>query len=594
MWFLRASLRNASPLERIAFGGAFGLGIFSYAVFLLGLLQQLNFLLALPVLLLTPFAWQGWKNFLQDRRTQFISQSQAETVSPAQWLARFLIIALLLISLVIVWLPPDSNDWDGMAYHLAAPKIHLSKGGIDFIPFMHQSNFPALLDTLFLWGLWSGGVAGAKVFHWWMWVLTILGAFAFARKLGGQGEWSALLLASTPIAIWQAGVSYIDLSTALYTALSVFALYRGVMERETKWLWAAGLMMGFALGTKYTALLSWGVLGVIGLFWIIVQKWTMGARSLIGAGLLALAIGAPWYIKNFVFTGNPVYPFAYELFGGRHWSAENAVAYRGDQLKFGLGRSPTDLLQLPWNLAAHPAPFADPLGVPINDHPYLLGASGAGHSASLFLPVASGLPAGGLWLALFALGSAVGWFFLMQQIRYLLAIFPITAALTTARLEHTGKGVKTLFIGLLTLQSLFCLWLFGTIYLSEVPSALEDREAYLERKLQPYSAFRYINQQTPAESKVILFDEPRCFYLDRNYLWGNPGHHRVILFERLETAEDMIEEFKRQGFTHVVINRAFAPSETQDRWRLHLEESIQNGQLLLQFSSKRVEVYQIQ
>jgi hypothetical protein len=36
--------------------------------------------------------------------------------------------------------------------------------------------------------------------------------------------------------------------------------------------------------------------------------------------LVVLVAAAPWYVRNTVETGNPLYPFGYGVFGGRHWS----------------------------------------------------------------------------------------------------------------------------------------------------------------------------------------------------------------------------------------------------------------------------------
>jgi hypothetical protein len=578
------------PLERFVYGGALGLGLLSYTVFVLGLLHLLGYWLLLPVVLMAITAIRGWRILLQDFHFACPILHKRDYLTP---LLRMLIAALLLISLVMVWLPPDANDWDGIAYHLAAPKIHLRNGGIGYIPFIHQSNFPALLDTLYMWGLWANGEACAKAFHWWMWLLTLLGTSAFVARLGGRGEWAMLMLAATPVAIWQAGVAYIDLSTTLYVALSVFALYRCAQDKNTRWLLLAGVMMGFALGTKYTALLNWGVLGLVGLAQLIRMRWWVGVRTLVIAGILALAIGSPWYIKNFLYTGNPVYPFAYEIFGGRNWSQANADAYRGDQLKFGLGREPYQLLLLPWNMTTHPQAFVDPLAVPIGERYYLLGTSGAAYLAGLYMPVASGLPPGIGWLAGFALLNTVGWFYLMQQVRYLLPIFPLLAVFAVCRLHLQPLWLRTSFLGLLIAQSLYCLWLFGTVYVGRVPEALQDRAAYLRARIQPYTALEFLNQNTPPGAKVITYDEPRCFYLDRDYIWGDPGHHRLIPYERFQNASQLMEGLKRMGFTHVLINRRFWPAQPQESWRIQIEQAIQEGMLQLIFSAKGEEVYAI-
>lgn len=581
---------SLSFVERFAYGGALGLGVLAYLVFALGLLHLLGTWLLLPVGLMAVPALIGWRILLQEFHFACPLLHRRDYLTP---LFRALTAALLLLSLVMVWLPPDANDWDGMAYHLAVPKIHLRHGGIEFIPFIHQSNFPALLDMLFLWGLWANGEGCAKAFHWWMWVFTLLGTGAFVARLGGRGEWAALMLAATPVAIWQAGAAYIDLSTTLYVAFAVFVLYRAASERDNRWLWLTGGLMGFALGTKYTALMNWGVLGLVGLAWFARMRWAAGVRTLITAGILALLIGSSWYVKNYITTGNPVYPFAYEIFGGRNWSQTNADAYRGDQLRFGLGREPYQLLLLPWNITAHPEAFADPLAVPINGHYYLLGTSGAAYLAGLFLPAATGLPAGTGWLGGFALATTLGWFYLMQQVRYLLPIYPLLAVLATARLDSRVRWLQVLFGSLLVLQSIYCIWLFGQAYLPRIPEALRDREAYLRAKIQPYAAIEYLNNNTPLDAKIITYDEPRCFYLNRDYIWGDPGHHRLILYERLNSADEFVKTLLQMGFTHVLINRRFWPSESTETWRLLIEQAIREGMLEQVFSAKGEEVYWI-
>lgn len=577
-------------LERVAYGGALGLGVLAYAVFALGLLHLLGRWLWLPVVVMGVFALFGWRALLKDFRFACPILHKRDYLTP---LFRGFIAALLLLSLVMVWLPPDANDWDGVAYHLAAPKIHLRNGGIEPIPFIHQSNFPALLDMLFMWGLWAKGESCAKAFHWWMWVLTLLAAGAFAVRAGGRGEWTALMLAATPVALWQAGVAYIDLSTTLYVACAAFVLHRAASGKDARLLWLAGGLMGFALGTKYTALMNWGLLGLMGLVWFARMRRWSGVRTLVMAGMVALVIGSPWYIKNYFYTGNPVYPFAYELFGGRNWSQANADAYRGDQLKFGLGREPYQLLLLPWNMTAHPGVFADPLAVPVDGKYYYLGVSGAAYLAGLFVPVATGLPVGVGWLGGFALFNTLGWFYLMQQVRYLLPIYPLLAVMATARLDSGVRWLRTLFGTLLILQGAYCLWLFGQVYLPRVSEALHDREAYLRARIQPYAALEYLNQHTPPDAKIITYDEPRCFYLDREYIWGDPGHHRLIPYEQLNSASHLRATLSGMGFTHVLINRRFWPAEPSEAWRLQIEQAIREGMLELVFSAKGEEVYRI-
>jgi hypothetical protein len=304
--------------ERVAFGGATGLGLLAYSVALLAALHWLNGFWLLLGLLTVGGLW-GWAITLSRKQGRgespfselatrhFSGRAESEpdfapppTGSPrahkidltvirlptvAGWC---LVGVLLLMGLALCLLPPDGNEWDALAYHLAFPRIYLQAGGMREIPFMHQSYFPPLLDMLYLLGLWLGGESCAKVFHWWMAVLMVVGTGAFVQRLGGQSLWSALLLMGTPVIMWQSFSAYIDLSSALYIGLGAFALYSAMgetaaphkrptpvsttgMRADTQvcpyWLWLAAGMMGFALATKYTALLAWGLWGLMGLLW---------------------------------------------------------------------------------------------------------------------------------------------------------------------------------------------------------------------------------------------------------------------------------------------------------------------------------------
>src|SRR5690606_33060114 len=67
-----------------------------------------------------------------------------------------------------------------------------------------------------------------------------------------------------------------------------------------------------------------------------------------------IAAGGFWYVKNAVQTHNPVYPFAYSIFGGEGWTQEMASAYEVDQHEFGYGRKPLDWALLPWRVSMAP------------------------------------------------------------------------------------------------------------------------------------------------------------------------------------------------------------------------------------------------
>jgi len=64
-----------------------------------------------------------------------------------------------------------------------------------------------------------------------------------------------------------------------------------------------------------------------------------------------------------------------------------------------------------------------------------------------------------------------------------------------------------------------------------------------------------INRATPPNAKLIVFsEEPRLFYLDRNFLLGN---HAAIFSPRdLAGPDALLARFRRMGVTHVLIGES--------------------------------------
>ncbi|GIV10985.1 MAG: hypothetical protein KatS3mg020_0476 [Fimbriimonadales bacterium] len=591
MWGGRA-MRRFTPnlLEQLAFGGALGLGVLAYCAAGFAAVGFASAVGMASSIVLTVVALGGLAAMLKGGRLSW-SEAHPRVRHPLEAALTLAAGLLALMGLTLCALPPDGNEWDALAYHFAFPKLYLQAGRMLEIPFMHQSYFPPLQDMLYLVGLSFGSEPMAKVAHWSMGVLTAFGAAGFVQRHGGSGAWAAVLILGAPAFLWQMFSAYADLATALYAALAMFALAHAIRERRADWLWLSGALIGFALATKYTALLAWGVWGLVGFAWLWREQQTPQIRSLVLAGLIALVVGSPWYLRNWRWTGNPVYPFAYELFGGKNWSQEQADAYRNDQLKFGLGREPAQLLLSPWNLAATPAPFADPIGARVGERVYLLPSLGVGALGMPSVWLSGGLAHGMGYLIGFVGLNLVGWFYLMQQVRYMLLLLPVLAGAGLTAIHRATAAVRYGYGAILLLQAGFTLWLMGSVYLPGLPLALQDRDAYLNRRLQIYPAIQFLNAQPDPEAGVILLDETRGYYLNRAYIWGNAGHHRLIPYDAMRTGADLARWMAQHRYRYLLINRQFTPQAEPEPWRARYYDAIRQGWLQLVFAERGVEVY---
>jgi len=363
-------------------------------------------------------------------------------------------------------------------------------------------------------------------------------------------------------------------------------------EQETKgnrqsWLILSGIFAGLAMGLKYTSfitpvtislLILWYSLnnlrpthyalgsGVVRRAWCVVGPFTTFA-------LPALLIAAPWYLKNWTFTGNPVYPFLYGLFGGPFWDGFRAEWYAAAGT--GLGFAPRTLLMLPWLLT---------LGV--EDVNYWDGRTGP--LLMLFLPL----------IVLFSLPRLKAWLTAAEEARpvaltplliYVLAHFTVwtlgviwSRSLWQSRLLLPGlvalaplagwvwaelprfdrpqfslNGFVNLAIGLALALSLVDTGLL-TLKINPLPylAGLESRDENLTRRLGAhYVAMQEINATLPAEAVVTFLWEPRSYYCRRDCRPDSILDKFPHLVRQYETAANIARAWHDQGVTHVLLHR---------------------------------------
>ena len=257
----------------------------------------------------------------------------------------------------------------------------------------------------------------------------------------------------------------------------------------------AGFLFGIALGSKYLALayipmlLAWA-------YWHS-RSWRPTLLFLAAAVL----VGMPWYAYNAVHTGNPFSPFAGGIFGYWPWSAEDmADQFHNFENHHGFGKSPLDLLMLPYNLMVNHWHFSSP-PIPI--------AAMAVFPSFLLIP----------WMlpkvrpfAVLLLAALLTWFLSVQGFRYLAAFLPLwcffslwfvrwLATLAVRALPQGGRSgalSKRLRLppsGLVVLAVLPNYFDNGRLVLpGEARERVVNREAYLERKVPEYGLVKHLRR----------------------------------------------------------------------------------------------------
>lgn len=555
------------PALRIGLAGLVGLGAYGLLLLPVGLVStSYAAIVGLACLLALAGIWQ-WRHALQTARFRL----------PRQGLPFMAVViaAILCFGTFIVALgPSDAMDWDSLAYHLAVPKIWILEGKISYIGFIHHSNFPFVVDNLYLFGLHAGGEAGAKAFTVAYFVFGIIAVFGFVRSRFGvnAGWWSVLVLIGVPTILWETGTAYIDAAHGMLAGLGILLVAQWLEKLEdTKPLFAGAIMLGLGAASKYTGLQIICGVGLVIAACLLMRRAGSSWRPALLAGLAAIAIPAPWLIKNAIWTGNPVFPFFYERFGGRNWDRFAAEIYRDEQQTFGVGRTATgrDPLQIGaavLGLAYQPGRYVNPSqgaggGFPIGALGVVVVAAG------LALPL-SGKARGliGSVLAVTFLCLAM-WFFLSQQSRYLTSLALPLCALAGASVSLIRAG--PLMVVLILAQVGYSSWLVYRL-------SFESKYFFLRSKMQKTE---YYGLAGPAigevaheidalagDGKIALYDEVFGFFFNKPYIWANPGHSTIIDYDACLSGADLAGQLRQAGVSVVVLNLAVGSQATVGRW----------------------------
>ena len=539
--------------------GALGLGILGLAIFFLGLAGFFRPMIFAAGMILAAFV------FFPDVRRWWASWKEAFSLlgEMGKFDAALLAgIAFLLTTSFLTSLAPPVA-FDSLVYHFTLPKAYLQMGRIAYLPQLMFWGMPQQIEMLYTAAMALGGVEAAAVLGWGIGVFALMGLWAFlASSFRPRVAWTAaaaLFAGYTLPASLSWG--YVDWATFLWGTAGFLSFVFWQDTRERKFLILLGLFSGFALGTKYTAalLLLFAVTAVLADG--IRQKTEKGTLSK-EIGLLLLVAGItvfPWLVKNWVWTGNPVYPLLFPSGAMDRWRLRyyDAPAW-GNWM---------DVFLLP--LRATIWGVEGKVGYSASIGALLLGFSAA---SWVFWKERSprqrrilSYAAGFVFLSLFVWAVAGRSSMLLLQTRLYLVFFPAWAILAGAGFDALSR-LETEAIRFGFILSALFLFSFGlNLYETEsafvtrgVPSYLFGRisaESYRQRTTGAYEEALSWMEELPADSSVLMLWETRSFScfpqcepdetIDR---WYDAVH-------RYNTSEDILDSWREEGYDYLLVAR---------------------------------------
>ncbi len=547
----RIHIVATDPLLALVISLAIGLGVLAYGVLALGLAGWLS--PPTVFLWLSLSGWIAWRETVSQGRKWGDPWRPFRSLHPALKAGLVAAIAIFGMSLVQALVPVW--DYDGLMYHLQAPALFLRSGRLMLLPDLWQANGPLLAEMLYLIGLAAKSEVFSKVLHLSLAAVLLLSTFAVARRhLGDRAGWLAggILLGVPIFPVW-GSLAYADMAWALFEFLAVAAFLEWRREPQRQWIVVSGALAGFSMGSKYTAV---ALLPILLLAFLTERSTGTVAERLRNAlwfGGAAALVAAPWYVKNLIWAGNPVYPF---LIGGPDWPAERVAMLMAYMRSFGVGHSLVDTLLLPLRLYTQRAAFGTfmsridvpnllfllALGFPLlkRDHPLR--------------------PLGWIALLRFLLWAAG-----TQQTRFLLPLYPVlslmAASVLDAWLARTGPAKKwsRIIVPGIVAGLVGVTLAYQVIYLADsrpIPVVLgrESKDSFLERSIYDYPAVRYIRSSLKPTDRVYMAWDGQSYYCDDRCLPDAEQSQWTQLALGEATPDGIAARLRQQGATHLLLD----------------------------------------
>lgn len=263
---------------------------------------------------------------LKDNISYFLNILKADLIS----LTVFILFFVYLCYLIFIGYLFPSYSWDALLSHLPTVGFILQSGSIENIPYngliyTFINVFPKDIDLFFLWNiifLKSDAIVDLSQLPF-----TLSGIFAIyniASKLGIKERYaifSSLLFFFAPIIILQSTTNYIDIAVSVLFLIAInFIISTRALPANVP-IFLGGLTAGILFGSKGSGPVFITALSIL----FLINELRMRRKGYsIKKIFLRYAIyfiipiilfGGYWYLQNWLYYGNPVYPFIVKFFG---------------------------------------------------------------------------------------------------------------------------------------------------------------------------------------------------------------------------------------------------------------------------------------
>lgn len=500
-----------------------------------------------------------------------------------------ILIGLITSIALLCTVPPV--DRDALTHHLFVPKLYLLHGSIYEIPEIPFSYYPMNLELLYTIPLYLGNDIIPKYIHFLFAILTtgLVYSYLKSRISATYALLGSLFFLSLPIIIKLSTTVYVDLGLMFFTTSSLLLILHWLHNTDSiRPLLLAGICCGLAAGTKYNGLVVVVVLILLlPLFFIRSKQRLPGSdkksiKYCLIFAVTTLLTFSPWLVRNYSWTGNPIYPLYDSLFQSLQAPGTTNPELNIDTTE----TSPTVANNIILSRKIiYNETWTQALLLPIrlffegqdDSHQFF---DGKLNPFLLFLPMfaffRSSSPPGIHREKQFLLAFSFLFFFFtffqqVTRVRYIICILPPLVILSTfglhaifstifaTRSEHFKKALQicvfTLPLAFICYNFQYLAQQYRVIRPMSYLSGKVSRDQYITHFRPEYPAIQFVNAHEQATKILVIFLGNRGYYFDKPVQF-DLSEGKSLLCETISQAKtdnEALENLKASDISHLLI-----------------------------------------
>ncbi|MGC9069893.1 MAG: ArnT family glycosyltransferase [Elusimicrobiales bacterium] len=450
--------------------------------------------------------------------------------------------------------------YDSLNYHLAAPNWWIIEKKIVDMPSHMYYKLPLSHSLIYAFSLSVFGEQNPPLVNFiTLFFFALFIAYGFRDFISPKTSLNAGFIFISIFHVFISSQSATgDILPSFAGVVCLRMLIDGVSSGKTKFIFWAGVSCGFAFSSKYNTAFATLPFFLLYLYLRLKQKTNLKMlfREIFVFAAGFLIFSAPWMIKNFIKYSNPLFPFAHPLFS-RSTPPDELQRIKGfinearqfEEINF------KDWLTLPFDISCGKIANSE-LFLPL--FIIILPLGFFNRNKNLFIRY--------LWACFWA--SYLIWSLSTTYIRHFLPSLFIISVISAYYITQAFEGylkqiikmayIFTMFLNTVYLTNYFTLErrfepVFGFITKDEFLSKSRIRYPY-----PSYSIYKYINENLPHDSKILIFGDSRAFYLKLPYQIASvfDKHPLIEITESSKDEDEIYERLKKVGITHIFLNLA--------------------------------------